>query len=221
MSLRTVFAVSLIAVAWAALSRAQDSKITTNLGAGVSVPLNPTASLAGVNANAVVGVGYNIDRHNSIIGQFMWAGLPPNHDAFGPIQAVAGRRDINGHANLFTLTGNYRYRIQGKVWGAYLIGGGGWYYRYAKLSREVDVGQGIVCGPSWEFWGYGCVSGTVSQDQTLISTGSSAFGGNVGAGFTIRITDDGYKFYVEARYHYAPTRNIATTLIPITLGFAW
>ena len=37
-------------------------------------------------------------------------------------------------------------------------------------------------------------------------------------GFTIRINDEGYKFYVESRYHYAPTKNISTQLITITLG---
>jgi hypothetical protein len=151
----------------------------------------------------------------------MWSGLPANKDALRPIWAIAGARDFSGHSNLFTLTANYRFQRQGRVFGAYLIGGGGWYYRRASLSREVAVGVGTVCGPSWQFWGYGCVNGIVSQDETLISAGSTAFGGNGGAGFTIRITEDGYKFYVEARYHYAPTKNIPTTLIPITLGFSW
>ena len=40
-------------------------------------------------------------------------------------------------------------------------------------------------------------------------------------GFTIRINDEGYKFYVESRYHYAPTKNISTQLITVTLGFSW
>jgi hypothetical protein len=205
----------------AAPSRAQDSKITSNLGMGVSVPLNPTAALIGASPNVNVGVGYNLDRHSSLIGQFMWSGLPLDRDALRPIWIVAGRRDISGDSNLFTLTANYRYRLQGKTFGAYVIGGGGWYYRHASLSREVVVGEGVVCGPTWTYWGYGCVNGTVSQDQTLVSAGSTAFGANGGVGFTVRITEDGYKFYVEARYHYAPTKNVPTTLIPITLGFVW
>jgi len=200
---------------------AQDSKITTNLGMGVSVPLNPTAQLVGASVNVVLGAGYNLDKYNSFIGQFMWSGLPPNTFALRPIWAVAGARDVSGSSNLFALTANYRYRLQGKTFGIYLIGGGGMYYRYSRLSREVVVGEGIVCGPSWGYWGFGCVSGNVSTDQTLVSAGSTAFGGNAGVGFTIRITEDGYKFYVESRYHYAPTKNISTTFIPITLGFSW
>jgi hypothetical protein len=151
----------------------------------------------------------------------MWNGLPPNKDALRPIWVVANARDISGSSNLFALTANYRFQMQGHVFGAYVIGGGGMYYRRASLSREVVVATGTVCGPTWLYWGYTCVSGDVTQDQTLISAGSTAFGGNGGAGFTIRINDEGYKFYVESRYHYAPTKNISTQLMTITLGFAW
>jgi Outer membrane protein beta-barrel domain len=224
MSLRSVLVVFLIAAACGRDVRAQESensKITTNIGMGVSVPLNPTGHFVNNAVNFVVGVGYNVTKRNSIIGQFMWSGLPPNRNAFLPVRAIEGLGNISGSSNLFTLTGNYRYQRQWKVFGAYVIVGGGMYYRQASLSRRVDVGLATVCQPIWNWWGYSCVSGIVSQDQTLISTGSTVFGGNGGVGFTIKITDDGYKFYVESRYHYAPTRGIATTLIPITLGFAW
>jgi hypothetical protein len=225
MSLKTVLVVVVIAAACGravcAQENAENSKITSNLGMGVSVPLNPTGRFINPGVNVVVGVGYNVTRRNSIIGQFMWSGLPPNREALLPIRAIDGLQRISGSANLFTLTGNYRYQHQWKVWGVYFIGGGGMYHREASLSRRVAVGTATVCQPIWQWWGYGCASGIVSQDETLISTGDTVFGGNAGVGFTIRITDDGYKFYVESRYHYAPTRGIATTLIPITLGFAW
>jgi hypothetical protein len=224
MSLRSVLVVFLIAAACGRDVRAQESensKITTNIGMGVSVPLNPTGRFINPGVNVVVGVGYNVTKRNSLIGQFMWSGLPPDREAFLPIRAIDGLQRISGSSNLFTLTGNYRYQRQWKVFGLYFIGGGGMYHREASLSRRVAVGTATVCQPIWQWWGYGCASGIVSQDETLISTGSTVFGGNGGVGFTIKITDDGYKFYVESRYHYAPTRGIATTLIPVTLGFAW
>lgn len=146
---------------------------------------------------------------------------PPNNDAFRAIQLVARSRGIDGHSNLFALTGNYRLGLQGRVFGAYLIAGGGMYYRRSKLSREVIVGAGTVCSPAWLWWGFTCQSGFVSEDQTLVSAGSTAFGGNGGVGFTIRINQEGYKFYVESRYHYAPNKNISTQIIPITFGFSW
>ena len=225
MSLRTVLVAFLVAAACGrdvgAQEDAQNSKITTNIGGGVSAPLNPIGRFINPGANFVVGVGYNVTKRNSFIGQFMWSGLPPNREAFLPIRAIDGFRNISGSSNLFTLTGNYRYQHQWKTFGIYFIGGGGMYHREASLSRRVAVGTTTVCQPIWQWWGYGCQSGIVSQDETLISTGDTVFGGNGGVGFTIRITDNGYKFYGEARYHYAPTRGLATTLIPITFGFAW
>jgi Outer membrane protein beta-barrel domain len=200
---------------------AQDSKINSNLGMGLSVPLNPTAGLVGASVNAVVGVGYNINRHHSLVGQFMWSGLPANRNALLPVWNVVGATNIGSSSNLFAVTGNYRYQVQKKTFGVYVIAGAGVYYRQASLSRQVIVGAGTACSPSWAFFGYTCVSGVVSQDPTLISGGSTAPGANAGIGFTIRITEDGYKFYVESRYHYASTRGVATTLIPITLGFSW
>jgi Outer membrane protein beta-barrel domain len=201
--------------------QAQDSKINTNLGMGMTVPLNPTAQIVGSSVDVVVGAGYNFNKHHSLVGQFMWAGIPVNKDAMRPIYLIANTQNISGSSNLFAATANYRFRLQGRTFGVYWIGGGGMYYRRASLSQSVVVGTGTVCGPSWEFWGYGCVEGNVNQDQTLVKAGSTAFGGNGGMGFTIRINDDGYKFYVESRYHYAPTKNISTQLITITLGFAW
>jgi hypothetical protein len=223
-SFRVVILISLLPIAHLQSLFAQetvDSKLNTNLGVGATVPLNPTGQFVGSSVNVVVGLGYNATKHHSFVGQFMWAGLPPNNNVLRPIRLVAGSRDIGGSSNLYAATGNYRYQLLGKTFGFYLIGGGGLYYRRSSLSRTVIVGTGTVCGPSWAYFGYGCVNGLVTDDETLISEGSTAFGGNGGAGFTIRINRDGYRFYVEARYHYAPNRHIPTTLIPITFGFAW
>jgi hypothetical protein len=204
--------------------RAEDyesPKLNTNLGVGMTVPLNPTGRIIGSSVDVVVGAGYNFNRHHALVGQFMWAGLPANTDAMRPIYILANTRDISGSSNLFAVTGNYRFTLQGKTFGGYLIAGGGMYYRQASLSRSVPVGTTTVCTPIYAWWGYSCTNGVVNEDQTLIRAGSTAFGQNGGLGFTIRINDEGYKFYVESRYHYAPTKNISTQLITITMGFAW
>jgi hypothetical protein len=225
MKTRTTLLLAVIAVGVAQCARAQDpmtgSRLNTNFGMGVTAPLNPVAQFVGSSVDVVAGVGYNFDSHHSFVGQFMWNGLPPNRNAFRPIWVAAKARDISGSSSLMALTANYRFQMQGHVFGAYAIGGGGWYYRRAAISREIVVGAGTACAPNWLYWGYSCVSGTISEDQTLVSAGSSAFGANGGVGFTIRINDEGYKFYVESRYHYAPTKNISTQLVAITLGFSW
>jgi hypothetical protein len=111
--------------------------------------------------------------------------------------------------------------LEGKVFGAYLITGGGLYYRIAELSKPIEVGTGTPCSPAWQWWGYACASGNVSQDKNLISSSSSALGWNAGFGITVRVSEDGYKLFVEYRYHYAPNKQIETRLITITFGIRW
>jgi hypothetical protein len=55
--------------------------------------------------------------------------------------------------------------------------------------------------------------GTVMSHQNLASSSSTAPGGNVGIGFTVRMPDSQYKFYVESRFHYATNRGLATRII--------
>jgi len=50
---------------------------------------------------------------------------------------------------------------------------------------------------------------------------SSVFGGNVAAGFNIKVVDPSYRVYIEPRYHYAPTKNVTTRLMVITLGIRY
>src|SRR5437762_13296163 len=49
-----------------------------------------------------------------------------------------------------------KLELRGKAVGTYFIGGGGWYYRTASLSRPVPDGTTIGCVPAWVYWGYEC-----------------------------------------------------------------
>ena len=150
---KTTLAVAILVAAVQHSMFAQDSKLNTNLGMGVGVPLNPTAPIVGAGLNVVAGAGYNFTKRNSFVGQFMWHALPVHKEIFGPLLVVAQRNDISGSSNLFAFTGNYRYFREGKTFGTYVIGGGGVYYRRAQLSQGVVVGTGTVCPPSWLYWG--------------------------------------------------------------------
>jgi hypothetical protein len=66
-----------------------------------------------------------------------------------------------------------------------------------------------------------CASGMVTPNQTVKSYGSSVFGGNVAAGFNIKVGDPSYRVYIEPRYHYAPTKNVTTRLTVMTLGIRY
>jgi hypothetical protein len=206
----TTVAILLVVSCCSICMRAQDdfdenSKLNTNLGMPLTVPVNPTARFTNFGWGATIGAGYNITRRNAFVGEFMWNRLYPSNSALAPLRLALHSHSLNGHGNLFALTGNYRYELRGRSLGAYLIGGVGFYHR-------------TVCTPEWIFWGFTCTSGVVSSDQTLASSSSGAAGFNGGMGFTIKTGEPRYRIYVEARYHYAATSPNNTQLIPITFG---
>jgi hypothetical protein len=121
---------------------------------------------------------------------------------------------------LYSITGNYRFQWQRRKLGAYFIGGGGWYYRTLGFTGPVSLGTGNECVPAWIWWGFTCKNGTVIANQSRGSYSSSVLGGNVGARFTIKVGGPSYRIYIEPRYHYAPTQNVSTHLLEVTLGSA-
>ena len=153
----------------------EDSKLNTNLGVSMINPLNPSAKFLSIGWGLVAGAGYNLNKRNSVIGEIMWNRIYPTDGALAPLVAVHGG-NLSGHTQMFILTGNYRYELRGKKLGVYLIGGGGWYYRYSAINQEITVGSEVTCEPSWLWWGFTCTSGTVTASQTIKSSNSSAFG---------------------------------------------
>jgi hypothetical protein len=205
-------------LAGATMLAAQDEgSFAFHIGGGVSTPLNPTSQYAGVSGNFQTGAGFNLNKHSALLGEFMWSGLPPNLTALHPVNAPFG------NVNLYALTANYRFqmdRLHGSRFGAYFIAGGGWYYRYATVDRNYTVPPATVCQPIYGWWGYGCDTGGYVYTTTIASRGVSTGGVNGGVGFTIRLADSGFKFYVESRYHYAFS-NLPSTLVPVTFGFRY
>jgi hypothetical protein len=207
-----VSSILLSVAGWAPLHAGDFSKFNFNIGGGITTPINPTANYVGLSGNFAVGAGYNLDKKNSIIGEFQWNGLPPNTIIHLPLAPF-------GSMNMYSITTNYRHhidRLGGSPFGLYVMAGGGWYYRFASIDKTFLVPPGTACAPIYDWWGYGC-EGTVTE--TLASKGNSAGGVNGGAGFTIRLSDSGWKFYVESRYNYAFSNRIPTTFVPVTFGF--
>lgn len=216
MQKQSVLSMILLTAIFALPARSQDyAKFAFEIGGGASPPLNPTAQYIGIGGNFVTGGGYNIDKHNSILAEFMWSGMPTNFDVLRPPTAPYGK------INLYTFTANYRYRVDRlghSPFGVYVIAGGGWYYRHISINQNYVVEDATVCQPIYGWWGYSCGPGNYVYTATLASKGVSAPGVDGGVGFTIRLSDSGFKFYVESRYHYAFS-NIPSTLVPVTFGF--
>jgi hypothetical protein len=210
--------IALVGGVWTTTGFGQ-SKVALNIGGGISTPLNPTGAYTGISGNFNLGAGYALNKKNSITGEFLWSGLPADLTAIHPVNTPTGS------INLYSLTVNYRHHvdsIKGSPFGLYAIGGGGWYYRYASIDKSVAVAPVTPCLPIYGWWGYGCdPNGYVTTTQTIAYKGRSSGGLNGGFGFTLRLSDSGWKFYTEARYHYAFTSGIPTTLIPVTMGIRY
>jgi hypothetical protein len=198
-----------------------DPRANTNLGMTLAAPLNPTARLVNLGWGITTGAGYNFTRRHAFVGEFMWNHLYASDGALASFRAALQNPSLSGSGNLFALTGNYRFELRGKTLGMYFIGGGGLYYRTAYLSQKVTSGTTTTCAPTWLWWGYTCTSGTVTSNQTIGSSSSSALGGNGGVGFTARLGEAPYRVYVESRYHYAPSKRVNTQLIGISVGIRY
>jgi len=227
---RNVFLVIMAAVSLASMplhaqleSACEDHcRINSNVGGIINVPLNPAAALVTVGWGGVGGVGYNFNKRHAIIAEFMFNRVYPEANSLQLLRTVLEDNNLNLFTDFYVLTGNYRYELRGKFFGAYAIGGGGLYTRYTQLSKSVTVvGFGTPCTQPWLWWGFSCAGGVVNASQTLASTSSSTLGGNAGGGMTFRVGGAPYRIYAEARYHYAPTKNINSQFVTIVLGMRY
>ncbi|HET7872957.1 MAG TPA: hypothetical protein VFL42_10640 [Terriglobales bacterium] len=199
-----------------------DCRLNSNLAMMASPPAGRTADVAATGWGAVAGVGWNINKRSALIGEFMWNRMNANDAAIQAIKAaVQPVGTLSGSADLFAVTGNYRFELRGRWFGAYVIGGGGWYLRSTNLSESVTLGTTTVCTNAWLWWGFRCSQGTVTAGQTLAGSNSNVLGGNAGAGVTVGIGHAPYRVYAEARYHYAPTQGISTQFVGLAFGIRY
>ena len=198
-----------------------ECKLNTNLGVTISAPVSSSAHVVGMGWGLVGGAGYNFNKRNAIVGEFMWNRVYPTSGALQPFQTVLQSKDLRGNTDFYALTASYRFELRGRSVGTYLIGGGGWYFRNTWLSKEVPSGIGNVCTPVWRWFGYTCTSGMVNPNQPPVISSSNSLGANGGIGFTARVGESPYRVYAEARYHYAPTQNMSTHFMAFTLGIRY
>src|SRR5258708_38956225 len=86
MRIQRLAAIGLFGVLWAISVEAQSaSPFNLHIGGGIGVPLNPTANFAGISGTFQIGAGPNLSRSSSIVGEFLWQGLPPTRDTLLPI----------------------------------------------------------------------------------------------------------------------------------------
>ena len=185
-----------------------------NIGGGPGFPLSDTAKFTNTSYNFVAGAGPNLSSHVKMNVEFMFHGLPVQQSIIDQI----GVSDVKGR--LYSLTGNLM--VGSSIGGskmAYLIGGYGWYRRTLE-AKETVLQAGSICEPVWIWWNVECVNGIFPTDVTVGSRTVSAGGFNVGGGLGFHL-GAGANFYAEVRYHRAFTKEVNTSVLPLTFGIRW
>jgi hypothetical protein len=199
----------------------EDCKLNTNFAIIVNEPVGSPAQVVGTGWGMVGGAGYNFNQRHAMIGEFLWNRVYPSRGGLQPLQTALQSQNLKANTDFYALTADYRFELRGRLVGTYFIGGGGWYFRNTWLSQEVKSGAGNICTPTWRWFGYTCTAGTVNAGQPPVTSSSNALGANGGIGFTARVGVAPYRLYAEARYHYAPTINMSTKFIAITVGIRY
>ncbi len=118
LKMRMVF-LPAIALAAVQVLQAQDDcgdecRINSNVAMVINVQVNASAQAVGAGWGIAGGIGYNFDRRNALIGEFMWNRVYPSGGALKPFETALQSTDLRGNTDLYTLTGEYRFEMRGQ-----------------------------------------------------------------------------------------------------------
>jgi len=194
----------------AAIPGLAQPRFTGFVGAGPTVPLNPTAKRTNdVGWNISAGGGLS-NNHVGLMLDFMFNDININDNTLTQVGAPNGSVRTWG----FTLDPVVHVTQEGPA-DIYFTGGGGIYHRTVEFTQPT-VAQTTFFDP----W-FGFYPGLIGTNQILASYGQYKGGVDGGAGVSFRLGSSHVKAFMEARYHYIFTRPVATTMIPVTVGLRW
>jgi hypothetical protein len=213
------------------------AKYTFLVGAGFTLPTGTTHSVLAPSYNIQAGVGRNFNKKFGVQVEFDWANFGFQTATLNKQLAIyngdpldAGISQLGGttHDWSFTLDPIMNF-YNSDTFGAYVIGGGGFYHKVANFTTP-SIGQECdIFGDCFQF----------QANATIDNYTSNAFGVNGGAGLTYKFSRFApERLYVEARYVYTfnsartfsfgdanlnglnvfPQNAAKTSFIPITIG---
>lgn len=185
-------------------------RFTGFVGAGPTVPLNPTAKRTDdVGWNIAAGGGVS-NNHIGLMVDFMYNDIAINGNTLSQVGAPEGKIRTWG----FTLDPVIHVTQEGPA-DIYFTAGGGIYNRTVEFSQP-----GVAQATFFDPW-FGFYPGLVGTNQILASYSQYKGGVDGGVGVSFRLGPSRVKAFMEARYHYIFTSPTATTMIPVTVGLRW
>ena len=158
---------------------------------GPSFPMSEAGDRFGTGYAFNGGVGFNFHRFVGAQLEAFWSRHGVKDEALNATDLDANHRMQYGALELV-----FNGVRSGPVT-AYLLGGGGIYYRRVELTTFLGTAVVPVCDP----WLYYCYTDAVPVEGVLGSRSSTDFGLNGGVGVSVRL-GAGFKLYAEGRYHY-------------------
>lgn len=212
-------------------------KYVFEVGGGFDTPTGSTGKDLTINWKLQAGVGYNFNKRFGVMLEYNYDKFNDSSsnllrqynrynslnitDENGNLVSFAG---LDGTTHVWSLTVNPMYTYyQGDSFGAYVIGGGGFYRKVANFTLPQ---QGYYC----DYFGF-CYSFT--SNQVFDHYSNNAGGLNGGLGFTYKMGRfSSSQLYAEARYAWVnnqpsqnsvgglyPENNKRTGYFPVTVGF--
>ena len=210
--LRFYLASVLMLSCFAISGHAQDGhRFTADIGGGFTPPTGALSNRLGPGGNFGVSGGINITQNLSASLKFSANWLGVNRSLLNQVGTP------NGNAHVWSLTVDPKFRVRtvGRV-SPYVVGGVGYYRRTIDFFQPIVI-NAAVFDPIFET----SFPIVLAENQTVRRVTRDGIGGKLGGGFDLRLGDSGVKFFTEARYEYANTRNIPTRMVPVEFGFRW
>jgi len=216
------------------------AKYTIFVGGGFTLPVGGSHNYLTTSYDIQAGAGRNFNKTFGAVIQFDWdnfgfqtATLNKQLAIYNALNASVGAPllpQLGGTSHILSFTiGPVANFYNSDTWGAYAIGGVGFYHKTANFTIPAI---GVYC----DFFGF-CY--TYQANQTIDKYTSNAFGVNAGLGLTYKFSRfAGERFFVEGRYVYTfnsarpfslgdvngngfnvfPQNSAKTGFIPVTFG---
>ena len=180
------------------------AKYTIFVGGGFTLPVGGSHSYLATSYDFQAGAGRNFNKTFGVVIQFDWdnfgfqtATLNKQLAIYNALNASVGAPllpQLGGTSHIWSFTtGPVVNFYNSDTFGAYAIGGVGFYHKTANFTIPT---LGVYC----DYFGF-CYQ--VQVNQTIDKYTSNAFGVNAGLGLTYKFSRfAGERFFVEGRYVY-------------------
>jgi hypothetical protein len=160
-----------------------------------------------------VGVARNANKYLGLRADFIAADLPLRQSAL----ALAQAGSASSYLLAVTLGPIINLPVT-KLYGGYVLFGGGYYHRAGSLDSDTAI-PGSSCNPFFQWWG-SCANVSIPLSGSFVNSSQNQFGYDFGGGVT-RKMPSGAEIYAEFRFTHGSGNSTTTDVRPLTIGVRW